>query len=139
MLRWDVKPYLYLIVVFSALGGAVQASDEKHQSERWYQAEWCQEHNGQAEAVLEDQTRCDCITATHAVEVEFAKRWSQAVGQSLHYALKTGKRAGIVLILARPSSEKYLHRLKAIVDHFTLPITVWVIRDRAKSAEFDLY
>lgn len=48
--------------------------------------------------VLQDGTRCDCITATHAIEFDFAHKWAEAIGQSLHYAGLTGKRAGIVLI-----------------------------------------
>lgn len=31
-----------------------------------------------------DRTRTDCISATHAIEVDFSDRWSNAIGQALH-------------------------------------------------------
>jgi hypothetical protein len=48
------------------------------------------------EYVLPDKTRCDCLTPTHAVEVDFGPKWHEAIGQSL-YNLQTGKKVGIVL------------------------------------------
>ena len=51
------------------------------------------------EVVMNDGTRCDILTATHAIEVDFAKKWAEAIGQSLHYALHTGKRPAVALIV----------------------------------------
>ena len=53
--------------------------------EKYYQEKWCAEHNGQAEVVLADKTRADCITDTHVIEFDFARKWYEAVGQSLYY------------------------------------------------------
>lgn len=36
-----------------------------------------------------DKTRTDCISDTHAIEVEFSHKWAEAIGQALHYALWT--------------------------------------------------
>ena len=41
--------------------------------EKYYQAKWCAAHHGQAEVALEEQTRADCITTTHAIEFDFGK------------------------------------------------------------------
>jgi hypothetical protein len=30
------------------------------------------------EVVMKDGTRCDILTATHAIEVDFAKKWAEA-------------------------------------------------------------
>lgn len=102
------------------LATSAQAFPEKH-----YQEAWCQEHGGQAEAVLADGTRADCITATHAVEHDFGKKWGEAIGQSLYYSLQTGKRAGVVLILDGPKDRKYWIRLNSTIQHFSLPIDTW--------------
>ena len=40
------------------------------------------------EVVMKDGTRCDILTSTHAIEVDFAKKWAEAIGQSLNYASK---------------------------------------------------
>ncbi len=77
--------------------------------------------------VLSDRTRVDCLTATHAVEVEFAPKWAEAVGQSLHYASLTGKRAGIVLVLRSSRDSRHLTRLLGVVRRYDLPVDVWTL------------
>ena len=43
------------------------------QSERYYQEKFAREIGGKVEVVMKDGTRCDILTATHAIEVDFAK------------------------------------------------------------------
>ncbi|MFH1027609.1 MAG: hypothetical protein V1791_06370 [Pseudomonadota bacterium] len=35
----------------------------------------------------------------YAVEVEYAHKWAEAIGQSLYYSRMTGKKPGVVLIM----------------------------------------
>ena len=77
---------------------------------------------GEIEVILLDKTRVDCLTDTHAIEYDFGHKWAESVGQSLHYAANTGRRAGIVLI--KPS-DRHWFRLKILIDHYNLPITLW--------------
>lgn len=93
--------------------------------ERHYQEEWCKAHGGRMEVVFEDRTRCDCVTATHAIEFDYARKWYQALGQALHYARMSGLLPGIVLIKERPSDRRYVERLKGVVFKYGLPIDVW--------------
>ncbi len=93
--------------------------------EKWYQEKWCKEHNGETEVRLPDKTRCDCITATHAVEIKFADNWYEAVGQALYYSMQTGKLPGIVLIVENIDERKYWIRLQSVIIHFNIQITVW--------------
>ena len=95
--------------------------------EKYYQNRWCAEHNGHAEVVLADHTRADCITATHAVEFDFGRKWAEGLGQALYYSLQTGKRAGIVLILEESKDRKYFIRLNSTIQHFGLPVDTWEI------------
>ncbi|MGE4296822.1 MAG: hypothetical protein AB7E47_02235 [Desulfovibrionaceae bacterium] len=89
---------------------------------------WCTAHVGLREYVLPDGTRCDCLTATHAVEVEFAGfKLYEAVGQALHYAGVTGKRAGIVLVLRTPRDIRYVDRLRRTIKDHGLDIDVWTV------------
>jgi hypothetical protein len=80
-----------------------------------------------AEVILPDHTRCDCITEKNAIEIEYAKKWYEAIGQSLYYSLQTGKRAGVVLILESDKDYKYWIRLNTTIVHFKLPIDTWKI------------
>lgn len=92
--------------------------------EKSYQEQWCK-GRGQVEFVLPDKTRCDCLTATHAVEFDFGSKWAEAIGQSLYYSLQTGKRAGVVLILEDVKDRRYWLRLNSTIQHFKLPIDTW--------------
>ena len=65
----------------------------------WYAIEAQALLGGQLEVRLEDGTRCDLLTETHAYEIDFATDWKESIGQALHYALKTGRKAGVVLIM----------------------------------------
>ena len=96
--------------------------------EQYYQEVWCTKNNGIIEHVLPDRTRVDCLTETHAVEVDWAKKWYQAVGQSLYYSLQTGKRAGILLIVDDPKERKYWIRMNSTIEHFKLPIDAWMVK-----------
>ncbi len=51
--------------------------------------------------VLPDKARVDCVTDTHAIEFDFAKKWGESIGQALYYATILNKQAGIVLIMEK--------------------------------------
>ena len=74
-------------------------------SESSYQHAWCSMHNGVEEHENKDKTRVDCLTATHAVEFDFANKWAESIGQALHYQKMTGKKAKVVLILEKPKRQ----------------------------------
>ena len=79
---------------------------------------------GIIEYVLPDKTRVDCLTTTHAIEYDWGHKWAEAVGQSLHYAAYTGRRAGIVLITPNARHEA---RLRMLIAHYNLPIDLWIV------------
>jgi hypothetical protein len=97
------------------------------QSERYYQEKFAQEIGGQVEVVMKDGTRCDILTATHAIEVDFAKKWAEAIGQSLNYAMHTGKRPGVALIVFSPSDNKYIERVRKISAEYSLGLAIYPI------------
>ena len=69
-----VLPLKKIFLIFVATTLLAQAVLAAHRHpEKYYQDKWCAEHNGQAEVVLADKTRADCITATHAIEFDFGK------------------------------------------------------------------
>ena len=97
------------------------------QSERAYQEWFAKKVNGKLEVVMGDGTRCDVVTETHAIEVDFGYKWAEAIGQSLHYAFQSNKKAGIALILKTKKDYRYLIRLKSVIKHYELPIEVWPV------------
>ena len=119
-----------MLVIFAVLYivafGLVKAyaEDEAH-----YRDLWCGIANGETEVRNSDGTWTDCLTETHAIEFDFAGKWYEAVGQSLHYASLTGKEPGIVLII-RPDNAKDVEKHQNLINVITsncLRITVWTI------------
>jgi hypothetical protein len=77
------------------------------------------------------QSRCDCVTDTHAIEFDFGSNWAEAIGQSSYYSIQTKKKAGIVLILESMKDRKFWIRLNTTIEHFKLPIDTWSTGDAA--------
>lgn len=71
--------------------------------------------------------RVDCLSATHAIEVDFSGKWHQALGQALYYSTETGKRPGIILLCKAKQGTCLSHgyRLEATIAEWQLPVTVW--------------
>jgi hypothetical protein len=99
-----MKKLVLLFLIFIAL--PVQAAHLY--KEKDYQEVWCKKAGGITEYVLDDGARVDCLTDEYAIEFDFASKWAEAVGQSLYYALKTGKKPGIVLILEKETDRRFL-------------------------------
>ena len=94
--------------------------------EKHYNEHWCTAQDGILEYATEDKSRVDCLTKEYAVECDHAYKWKEAVGQSLFYAIQTGKRPGILLIVKDPVKErKYVERLNIVAEKYD--IKVWYI------------
>lgn len=96
--------------------------DAKH-DEKYYQTKMCNEFGGDMEYVLFDKARVDCLTDEYAIEVDFAKKWAEGIGQSLYYAEVTGKKPAIGVI-SGDGDEKYLDRIRRVGDKFGIKIIV---------------
>jgi hypothetical protein len=96
-------------------------------SEKSINLRWCDSMEGIAEFRTKDGTYVDCLTESHATETEFGNKWKEAIGQSLHYAESTKKKAGILLIQDKNSQVDYLSQLQRVIEEFQLPITLYVI------------
>ena len=117
------------IILILSLFFFLSPAEAKHiHLEKYYQEKWCVEKSGEVEVVLPDRTRCDCLTRTHAVEFDFGNKWAEAIGQSLYYSIQTGRRAGVALILEKPSDYKYWVRLNTVIDHNNLKIDTWIVK-----------
>lgn len=120
-----MKKYsVLLFLLFLALTTSANAKS-MHFQEKAYQSHWCNINNGIQEYKLDDDTRIDCLTNEYAIEFDFAKKWAESVGQSLYYANKTNKKAGVVLILEDSKDSRYLKRLDYLSKIYGL--SIWTI------------
>ena len=68
------------------------------------------------------------VTETHAIEVEFAPKWTEGLGQSLWYSFQTNKKAGIVLIIEDKKDERFLIKLRSLIAHRKIKdVKIWTI------------
>lgn len=124
---------VFLIVFWMVLLAALMPA---HSSEKWHEADYVEHYcKGEIEHVLEDRTRIDCLTDKYAIEYDYGKKWAEALGQSLHYAAMTGKKAGIVLILDKEKEQRFLTRLKSAIKGYPkrndkLKVKIWVVDKR---------
>jgi hypothetical protein len=117
----------HLILILSLFCFLSPAEAKHTNPEKYYQEKWCAEQLGEVEVVLPDLTRCDCLTSSNAVEFDFGNKWAEAIGQSLYYSIQTGKKAGIALILEKPSDYKYWIRLNTVIAENDLKIDTWQV------------
>ncbi|MGN1153278.1 MAG: hypothetical protein ACI4S3_04555 [Candidatus Gastranaerophilaceae bacterium] len=124
-----------LLVIITALPVGAYPFDTKYynhwkavyhpHNELSYQHAYCSMHNGIEEYELSDKTRVDCLTDTYAIEFDFCNKAYEAVGQSLHYALMTGKKPKIVLILDSKYKQQqmvYVERIKKIGQTYGIEV-----------------
>ena len=76
-------------------------------NERYYQLKCNEIFQGKVEHRLPDGTRVDILTDDLAIEVDFARKWYEAIGQACHYSRLTNRKPGILLIVKNASEEKY--------------------------------
>ncbi len=100
------------------------------ENEDYYNRLFCKEMGGQAEHVLPDRSRVDCLTSTHAFEADWAQglKVYESIGQALYYSAETGKQPGILLLIKKNNSEKYIRKVKRVIKTFNLPIKL-IVRD----------
>ena len=85
--------------------------------EKDYQQVWCDKNCGTTEFILPDKARVDCVTATHAIEFDFASKWAESIGQALYYAEILQKEPGIVLIIENgKKDQKYIERVQTVAQ-----------------------
>lgn len=109
--------------IILALAGALLSSEADYRDHICGAAGW------QMEMKMPNGTKADCVSDTHAIEVEFAHKWAESIGQSLNYAAETGKTPGIVLICKRGTEARCLKWslvLEQTIRHWRLPIDVWL-------------
>jgi hypothetical protein len=75
------------------------------------------------EYVLKDKARVDCLTNEYAIEVDFAKKWAESIGQSLFYAEMTDRKPAVGLILGDDES-RFLNRLHHVATKFDIKIFI---------------
>ena len=112
------------ILFVTLLSVGCSTTNVKKYNERYYQTQLCEKLDGEMEFVLEDRTRVDCLTDEYAIEVDFAKKWAEGVGQALFYAKMTGKKPAVGFIMNTQKDKRYLRRLHTLAKEYGIKVFV---------------
>ena len=115
--------YLLIIVVLLFTGCLETKVNVSKHKEKYYQTKLCKKLHGKMEYRLSDKTRIDCLTDKYAIEVDWAKKWAEGIGQSLYYAQMTGKNPAVGLIVGS-KDKRYLKRLQKVAKKYNITIMV---------------
>jgi len=79
------------------------------------------------EVHLGEMGRADCVSTTHAIEIDWSEKWHEGLGQVLAYATATGLRPGLVLVCRQDEANCLRHSLAAqeVFSAQHLPATIW--------------
>ena len=117
-----------LFIAFMILLASTALAKHKH-PERHYQDNFCDKANGIKEFILPDRARVDCLTEDMAIEVDFAPKWAESIGQALYYASMTGKKPAVLLILEDEQDNIYVQRFNTANHERNLGITLFILED----------
>jgi len=103
--------YLFLLMALYA-GASLAATEEEHT------IPWCESLGGEykrADVKLSDGTFPDCVIDEYIIEVDWAHKWYEGIGQALHYSHTDGNRKPMLaLIVVNEKDNKFVERAKAI-------------------------
>lgn len=124
MSRRDLLPIVGVAMMLASL---VVCGWARLHRESWYQERLAEAMGGVLEYRLPDGTRVDLLTETEAIEVDFAPKWAESIGQALWYAAQTGRRPAVALIVSGPRDARYSARIRAVSERFGLGLTVYEV------------
>ena len=106
----------------------------KSKTEREYQESLCKDFD--TNVFLKDSgTYVDCLSKTHAIEVDFSVKWAEAVGQSLHYASTLRKTPGVIIICKPTTVEticvKHSYLAEQAFVYYGIRATLWLCKTSA--------
>lgn len=116
------KILLILALLFISLICQAQLLKQK---EVYYEGLFSKVINGTTQVVLKDLSRVDIVTDTFAIEIDFADKWAESVGQSLYYAHMLDRKPGVLLIVNGNAEERYVLRLLKVAEKEDITVWLW--------------
>jgi len=122
----NAKKILFSLAVFLLL--ASPAAGQRNE------VEWCKvlapKYKAEVEIVLWDRTRCDLVTATEAIEVDWASKWAEAIGQAQYYAILLRREPAVMLLVKDMEKEaRYVYRCQTVCTKLKMRLYVETVSD----------
>lgn len=102
----------YFILILMCIICTMPVGAKHLHKEAEYQTYWCNKRGGEMEYVLSNKARVDCLLPDMAVEVDFANKFHECIGQALEYSAHTKRTPACLLIVEKDKDWKYVKRLR---------------------------
>lgn len=129
MKSWKFKLISALILVIACfslikiyttwLDNEPKPVSKKH--EAYYIKKLSEQLDGETEVSIEGG-RIDILTGENAIEVEWAPKWKESIGQTLWYAQRENTKPRIILLLKKETEYKYFVMLNTALEHAKINI-----------------
>jgi hypothetical protein len=99
------------------------------EKESYYQKKYCSAIGGVKEVVLRDRTRVDCLSIEYAIEIDFAYKWAECIGQSLYYSVlineeKQFKTKPKCLLIVGDNDDRFVDRARKVSDAYNIDLGI---------------
>jgi hypothetical protein len=119
---------LLLTIVLISATTAAQAETELDACRRL-----AAKYGAELEVVTKDGARCDMLTATEAIEVDWARKWAEGIGQSLYYATVLDRQPAVILLVTGESDQRYVARCRVVCERYGIRLyTEAATKNKAK-------
>ncbi len=117
--------FRFAVIILLVLLALPQTAQPGNLLETDYQARFCA--HMQREVRLGPQRRADCMTSTLVIEVDWADKWKEGIGQSLAYAAETGLVPGIILVCRQSRARCLASSLftRQTLGRFGISAVIW--------------
>lgn len=105
-------------------------------SENDYVQKWCK---GVTERRLYDQDtlvgRIDCETKYHAIEFDFAPKWSECLGQAIWYGARVNKISACALIIRTEKDCKHVKKISEAILGGNLQVRLLLVGEASQACQ----
>lgn len=115
-------PLCLLLLAVSLLAAAEPAAAVAWESERAACARLAPRYDAAVEVRLSDGCRVDLLTDSQAIEVDWAKKWAESIGQALYYSIGTDREPAVILLTRGPRDQRYVRRCQAVCDRVRITL-----------------
>jgi len=121
-----MKKIIFMLIILLQLYVPILITNSyaKHlHKEKVYQMYWAGKYHAiDTEYILPDKARVDIVTKEYAIEVDFASKWAESIGQSLYYAEMMGLKPAVLLIVEEMKEMKFVYRIKILCDKYDIKL-----------------
>lgn len=127
-----IAPAILLLIAIAPANVARPPAKIVYPTENEWTEANAKRYNGKTGVVLWDLTRPDIVTETHAIEVDWAKKWKEAPTQAAYYGIQTGLKPGIILLVKnRETDMKYVYRCQLVASKYGIRVWVETVKPKA--------